>query len=106
MNHPNLRRKKLIEVGLPLKAINEATAREKPIWHVHPSTLHPWWARRPLAACPFQNLLNEPHSLPRGQVRTLVRELRRENRIHLVGTTKAALWYPGTGVRIRSELDS
>ncbi len=44
-------RKKLIEVALPLEAINAASAREKSIRHGHPSTLHLWWARRPLAAC-------------------------------------------------------
>jgi putative DNA methylase len=43
-------RKKLIEVALPLDAINTASAREKSIRHGHPSTLHLWWARRPLAA--------------------------------------------------------
>ena len=43
-------RPKLIEVALPLQAINEAAAREKSIRHGHPSTLHLWWARRPLAA--------------------------------------------------------
>jgi len=42
-------RKKLIEVALPLKKINEQSAREKSIRHGHPSTLHLWWARRPLA---------------------------------------------------------
>lgn len=42
-------RKKLMEVTLPLKAINEASAREKSIRHGHPSTLHLWWAPRPLA---------------------------------------------------------
>ena len=42
--------KKLIEVALPLDAINAASAREKSIRHGHPSTLHLWWARRPLAA--------------------------------------------------------
>jgi hypothetical protein len=42
--------KKLIEVALPLDAINKASAREKAIRHGHPSTLHLWWARRPLAA--------------------------------------------------------
>ena len=42
MNH----RKKLIEVALPLDAINAASAREKSIRHGHPSTLHLWWARR------------------------------------------------------------
>ena len=43
-------KKKLIEVALPLEAINAASAREKSIRHCHPSTLHLWWARRPLAA--------------------------------------------------------
>jgi putative DNA methylase len=43
-------RKKIIEVALPLEAINKASAREKSISHGHPSTLHLWWARRPLAA--------------------------------------------------------
>ena len=43
-------KKKLIEVALPLEAINKESAREKPIRHGHPSTLHLWWARRPLAA--------------------------------------------------------
>ncbi len=42
---------KLIEVALPLAAINKASVREKSIRHGHPSTLHLWWARRPLAAC-------------------------------------------------------
>ena len=42
--------KKLIEVALPLEAINKESAREKSIRHGHPSTLHLWWARRPLAA--------------------------------------------------------
>lgn len=42
--------RKLIEVALPLEAINKASAREKSIRHGHPSTLHLWWARRPLAA--------------------------------------------------------
>ena len=44
-------KKKLIEVALPLEAINKASAREKSIRHGHPSTLHLWWARRPLVAC-------------------------------------------------------
>ncbi|HVX09563.1 MAG TPA: DUF1156 domain-containing protein, partial [Pirellulales bacterium] len=61
------RRKKLIEVALPLKAINEASAREKSIRHGHPSTLHLWWARRPLAACRavlFASLVDDPDSDP------------------------------------------
>jgi putative DNA methylase len=50
MTHPIKTPKKLIEVALPLDAINAAAAREKSIRHGHPSTLHIWWARRPLAA--------------------------------------------------------
>lgn len=60
-------RKKLIEVALPLKAINEASAKEKSIRHGHPSTLHMWWARRPLAACRavlFSSLVDDPDSDP------------------------------------------
>jgi len=45
-------KKKLIEVAIPLEAINVASAREKSIRHGHPSTLHLWWARQPLAVCP------------------------------------------------------
>jgi len=58
-------RKKLIEVALPLEAINEASAREKSIRHGHPSTLHLWWARRPLAAARaviFSSLVDDPDS--------------------------------------------
>ena len=47
--------KKLIEVALPLDAINKASAREKSIRHGHPSTLHLWWARSPLAAISTQS---------------------------------------------------
>ena len=60
-------RKKLIEVSLPLEAINRASAREKSIRHGHPSTLHLWWARRPLAACRavlFAQLIDDPESWP------------------------------------------
>lgn len=60
-------RKKLIEVAIPLEAINEASAREKSIRHGHPSTLHLWWARRPLAACRavlFAQLVDDPSSHP------------------------------------------
>src|SRR5213595_3176775 len=51
MSHSVKSPRKLIEVALPLDAINVAAAREKSIRHGHPSTLHLWWARRPLAAC-------------------------------------------------------
>ena len=60
-------RKKLIEVALPLAAINAASAREKSIRHGHPSTLHLWWARRPLAAARaviFAQMVDDPSSRP------------------------------------------
>lgn len=59
--------KKLIEVALPLEAINAASAREKSIRHGHPSTLHLWWARRPLAAARaviWSSLVDDPSSHP------------------------------------------
>ncbi|MFA4987735.1 MAG: DUF1156 domain-containing protein [Candidatus Brocadiia bacterium] len=55
--------RKLIEVALPLDAINKSAAKEKSIRHGHPSTLHLWWARRPLAAARaviFAQLVNDP----------------------------------------------
>ena len=58
-------RKKLIEVDLPLDDINRESAREKSIRHGHPSTLHMWWARRPLAACRaiiFASMVDDPSS--------------------------------------------
>ena len=60
-------KKKLIEVALPLDAINKACAREKSIRHGHPSTLHLWWARRPLAAARavlFAQMVDDPSSYP------------------------------------------
>ena len=60
-------RRKLIEVSLPLEAINAESAREKSIRHGHPSTLHLWWARRPLAAARavlFAQLVDDPSSHP------------------------------------------
>ena len=61
------RRRKLIEVALPLDAINAASRREKSIRHGHPSTLHLWWARRPLAAARaviFSQMVDDPSEDP------------------------------------------
>lgn len=65
--HPIKRRRKLIEVAIPLEAISAASAREKNIRHGHPSTLHLWWARRPLAAARaviFCKMVDDPSAVP------------------------------------------
>jgi len=65
--------RKLIEVALPLDKINAAAAREKSIRHGHPSTLHLWWARRPLAAARaviFAQMVNDPSESVPGDRRT------------------------------------
>ena len=60
-------RRKLIEVALPLDAINAASVREGSIRHGHPSTLHLWWARRRLAvarAVIFAQMVDDPAACP------------------------------------------
>ena len=67
MGHSVKTSKKLIEVALPLDAINAASVREKSIRHGHPSTLHLWWARRPLAAARaviFSQMVDDPSAHP------------------------------------------
>jgi putative DNA methylase len=76
--------KRLIEVALPLKEVSEQSAREKSIRHGHISTLHIWWARRPLAACRavvFASLIPDPDDpeCP-ASFRSLVNELLNENK--------------------------
>ena len=64
MSHP---KQKLIEVALPLAEVNKEAAREKSIRHGHPSTLHLWWARRPLAATRavvWASLVDDPSGDP------------------------------------------
>ncbi|MBI2806088.1 MAG: DUF1156 domain-containing protein [Planctomycetes bacterium] len=75
--------KRLIEVALPLKEVSEQSSREKSIRHGHISTLHIWWARRPLAACRavvFASLIPDPDDpeCPES-FRSLVSELLNEN---------------------------
>ncbi|AVM00542.1 hypothetical protein C6V83_09895 [Gordonia iterans] len=65
--HRVVNRRKLIETSIPLQKINEESAREKSIRHGHPSTLHLWWARRPLAAARavlFAQLVDDPAGRP------------------------------------------
>src|SRR5438067_9377636 len=80
-------RKKLIEVALPLDAINKASAREKSIRHGHPSTLHLWWARRPLAACRavlFASLVDDPSDHPEEFPTEQAQEEERERLFRLI----------------------
>ncbi len=80
-------RKKLIEVALPLEAINKESAREKSIRHGHPSTLHLWWARRPLAACRavlFAQMVDDPSSLPEEFPTEEAQETERQRLFHII----------------------
>ena len=91
-------RKKLIEVALPLEAINAASAREKSIRHGHPSTLHLWWARRPLAACRavlFGQLVDDPSSWPERFPTEEEQEKERMRLFKLLGGTKEADYKDG-----------
>lgn len=84
-------RKKLIEVALPLDAINAASAREKTIRHGHPSTLHLWWARRPLAAARaviFAQMVDDPSTY----VETLLRDSAIERRAKRELKDRQAIW--------------
>ena len=77
-------RKKLIEVDLPLDAINKEASREKSIRHGHPSTLHQWWAHRPLAACRaiiFASMVDDPSSWP-GEFPTEESQRQERHRLH------------------------
>ena len=89
-------KKKLIEVALPLDAINKVSAREKSIRHGHPSTLHLWWARRPLAAARaviFAQLVDDPAGYvdvllsDPGKKRAAERELRKHLAEHFDDAT-------------------
>ena len=86
-------RKKLIEVDLPLDAINAQSAREKSIRHGHPSTLHQWWARRPLAACRaviFASMVDDPSSCP-DEFPTEDEQIAERTRLHGV-ITELVVW--------------
>jgi putative DNA methylase len=87
MSHDDIPRRKLIEVALPLEAINREAAREKSIRHGHPSTLHLWWARRPLAACRavlFAQLVDDPSSHPDRFPTEAAQDQERQRLFHLI----------------------
>src|SRR4051812_2062161 len=90
-------KRKLIEVALPLETINKESAREKSIKHGHPSTLHLWWARRPLAAARavlFAQLVDDPSSHPD---RFPTDELQRAERERLHGIIERLVVWENTG---------
>jgi putative DNA methylase len=90
-------KKKLIEVALPLEAINKASAREKSIRHGHPSTLHLWWARRPLAAARaviFAQMLDDPS----GYVDTLKSDPKLRRKAESALKVRHKLWVEATEV--------
>ena len=92
-----LTRKKLIEVALPLEAINKASAREKSIRHGHPSTLHLWWARRPLAAARaviFAQMVDDPS----GYVDTLKSDPKLRRQAEGILKARHKLWEEATEV--------
>ena len=77
----------MIEVALPLVAINKASAREKSIRHGHPSTLHLWWARRPLAAARaviFAQMVDDPSSHPELFPTEKTQEEERQRLFHII----------------------
>ena len=83
--------RKLIEVALPLEAINQASAREKSIRHGHPSTLHLWWARRPLAAARaviFAQMVDDPSAY----VETLRADLQLKRKAETALRARLKLW--------------
>lgn len=107
--------KKLIEVALPLDDINAAAAREKSIRHGHPSTLHLWWARRPLAAARavlFAQLVNDPggkrgYGKYKGQTKAGVFDdvlKRLVEKLHYLYSSKERYWFD-TQTNLRREAE-
>jgi putative DNA methylase len=97
-------KKKLIEVALPLDAINKACAREKSIRHGHPSTLHLWWARRPLAAARaviFAQMVDDPSSHPQSFPTEEAQEKERERLFRLI--EQLVLWENTTNERVLAQ---
>jgi len=96
--------KKLIEVALPLEAINREASREKSLRHGHPSTVHLWWARRPLAACRatlLAALLDDPSSDPARFPTDAAQEAERDRLLHLV--ERLVVWETATDPALLAE---
>ena len=94
-------KKKLIEVALPLDAVNAASAREKSIRHGHPSTLHLWWARRPLAAARaviFAQMVDDPSIHPERFATEEEQEVERQRLFRLI--EDLVLWENTTNEKV------
>ena len=99
-----MQKRKLIEVALPLEAINRESAREKSIRHGHPSTLHQWWARRPLAAARavlFAQLVDDPSSLPEQFPTEELQKAERERLHHII--ERLVVWENARDERLLTE---
>jgi len=95
-------RKKLIEVALPLEEINVASAREKAIRHGHPSTLHLWWARRPLAAARaviFSQMVDDPSTY----VDVLLGDAKLRRRAESVLKARRKVWHEARATAVKAE---
>ena len=95
-DYPIKRRKKLIEVAIPLEAINAASAKEKSIRHGHPCTLHLWWARRPLAAARaviFCQMVDDPSAV---QEEFPIGEAQENERLRLFSLVSALVTWENT----------
>jgi putative DNA methylase len=96
--------RKLIEVSLPLEAINRESAREKSVRYGHPSTMHLWWARRPLAAARavlFAQLVDDPSAQPDRYPTEDDQERRREELHALI--EKLVIWENSNNADILAE---
>ena len=99
--HPVKTRKMLIETALPLEAINVASSREKSIRHGHPSTLHLWWARRPLAAARaviFAQMVVDPSDLTEEFPTEAAQDAERERLFQLL--TELVQWESTTDEKV------
>ncbi len=97
-------RKKLIEVNIPLQAINYESAKDASLTHGHPSTLHKWWARRPLAACRaviFASMVDDPSEC-KDEFPTEPEQDAERNRLHRL-LRRLVIWKNSTDENLLAE---
>ncbi len=97
-------KKKLIEVALPLAEINLESSREKSIRHGHPSTMHLWWSRKPLATCRavlFATLVDDPSSNPEKFPTEELQQIERDRLFEII--KKIVVWENSSNQSILNE---